>query len=345
MDTPAVKARPWYRVPILAGGAKELAKQWVREEGSELSGFRGAYLVGSVTTLADGAAVPATSDVDIVVVLERGAASKLGKFIYRDLLLDLSCVEWDQVQSHRSILGHFQMAAAFQDLQVLADPSGHLARIRNIVAKHYPSRYWVRQRIHHAGDRALGYLQGIDDTGAWHDQVTAWLFGASLTTLILTTSALRAPTVRRRYVEARQLLAAHGKLEFYEGLLQLLGCTNWSKSQAAGHLAEVAAAFDQAKILPNTNFRFAADISDLARPIAVNGSQELIDQGFHREAVYWMVATFARCQWIFQRSASFAVRERFESRFQRIMGDLGIHSLADLKTRCCLVRRFYSACN
>ena len=325
MDTPAVKARPWYRVPILAARAKELAKQWVREEGSELPGFRGAYLVASVTTLADGAAVPATSDVDIVVVLERGAASKLGKFIYRDLLLDLSCVEWDQIQSHRSILGHFQMAAAFQDLQVLADPSGHLARIRNIVAKHYPSRYWVRQRIHHAGDRALGYLQGIDDTGAWHDQVTAWLFGASLTTLILTTSALRAPTVRRRYVEARQLMAAHGKLEFYEGLLQLLGCTNWSKSQAAGHLAEVAAAFDQAKILPNTNFRFAADISDLARPIAVNGSQELIDQGFHREAVNWMVATFARCQWIFQRSASFAVRERFESGFQRILGDLGIH--------------------
>ena len=120
-------------------------------------------------------------------------------------------------------------------------------------------------------------------------------------------------------------MAAHGKLEFYEGLLQLLGCADWSKRQAEGHLAEVAAAFDQAKILPKANFRFAADISDLARPIAVNGSQELIYQGFHLEAVYWMVATSARCQWIFQRSASFAVRERFDSGFQRILGDLGIH--------------------
>lgn len=32
-----------------------------------------------------------------------------------------------------------------------------------------------------------------------------------------------------------------------------------------------------------------------ARPIAVDGSRELIDRGDHREAVFWLLATFARC--------------------------------------------------
>ena len=340
MDTPEVNARPQDTIPLLAERAKELAKQWVREEGCKLHGFRGAYLVGSVTTLADGAAVPATSDVDIVVALERAAATKLGKFIYRDLLLDVSCVEWDQIQSHGSILGHFQMAAAFRDLQILADPSGHLARIRNIVAMNYASRYWVRQRIHHAGDRVLGYLQGVGESAAWHDQVTSWLFGTSLTTLMLTTSGLRAPTVRRRYVAARELLAAHGKQEFYESLLQLLGCADWSKSQTEEHLIAVAAAFDDAKRLPKGRFKFAADISDTARPIALDGSRDLIEQGLHREAVYWMVATYARCQWIFNHSASASLREQFDPGFQRILGDLGIYSFADLKGRSDRVRSF-----
>ena len=57
-------------------------------------------------------------------------------------------------------------------------------------------------------------LQSLEELAPLHGQVTAWLFGTSLTTLILLVAGLRAPTVRRRYVEARELLVEHGRRIF-----------------------------------------------------------------------------------------------------------------------------------
>ena len=322
------------------GAGKNIAQHRVRQEGSRLPGFGGAYLVGSVTTFADGVALPATSDVDIAVVSDCAPSPRLGKFVYRHLLLDVSFVAWKQVRSHESVHGHSQMAAGFRAWNILADPSDHLTRIQEKVAKQFSNRYWVRRRVRHAGDMALDRLQAVEGLSAWHDQITSWLFGASLTTLILAKAGLMPPTVRRRYAVARELLAVHGKLEFYEQLLQLLGCASWCRSRTPRHLDAAAAAFDEAKRLLKAGYRFASDISDVARPVALEGSKDLIEQGLHREAVFWIVATYARCRWIFHRSASSYTRDRYDLGFQRMLRDLGIHTFADLKARSAQVRRF-----
>ena len=54
---------------MLVSQAKEIARQWVTEECEGLPDFLGAYLVGSVTQLPDDSELPASSDVDIAVVL------------------------------------------------------------------------------------------------------------------------------------------------------------------------------------------------------------------------------------------------------------------------------------
>jgi hypothetical protein len=319
--------------PVLVSQAKEVAEHWVRSEGSKMPGWRGAYLVGSVTTLPDWAAVPETSDVDVTVVLDEARAQKLGKLMYQGLLLEVSFVQWDEIQSYETILGESQMAGAYQAAHILADPTGHLTRLQEEVASQFARRAWVRQRCLHARDKVLGCLHSLDESAPLHAQVNAWLFGTSLTTLILTVAALQAPTVRRRYVEVRELLAKHGRLDFYQELLQLLGCSGWSRGQTTRHLAAVAAAFDEAKSLPKGDFRFAADISYPARAVAVGGSRTLIEQGLHREAVFWMVATYSRCQWIFYYNAADEAGVRFLPGFQSMLGDLGIGSFADLQYR------------
>ena len=305
-----------------------------------MPGWRGAYLVGSITTLQDWAAVPETSDVDVMVVLEKASAQKLGKFIYRGLLLEVSYAQWDEIQSFETVLGDSQMAGAYRSAQILADPTRHLTRLQEEVASQYASPAWVRQRCLHARSKVLGCFHSLDGSAPLHGQVTAWLFGTSLTTLILLVAGLRAPTVRRRYVEARELLVEHGRPDFHEELLKLLGCCNWSRSQAEGHLAAVAAAFDQAKCLPNGGFPYAADISDAARPVAIDGSRALIVHGLHREAVFWMVATFSRCCWIFHFNAFNDIGDRFLQGYQSMLGDLGINSFADLKARSSQARKF-----
>ena len=130
MDRPTLRAQPLRTVPTPAGQAKNLAQHRVRQEGSRLPGFGGAYLVGSVTTFADGVALPGTSDVDIAVVSNCAPSPRLGKFVYRHLLLDVSFVAWKQVRSHETVLGHSQMAAGFRAWNILADPKDHSARIQ-----------------------------------------------------------------------------------------------------------------------------------------------------------------------------------------------------------------------
>ncbi len=300
-----------------------------------MPGLVGAFIAGSVTTLPDDMPLPRSSDVDITVVLEQPPARKLGKFCYRGVLLEVSFETPERILSIESVLGDPHLAGSVKSMQIVADPSSHLERLQSEVAVEYACPRWVRERCRAAAALAASRLRPPDRATPLHQAVTAWLFGTSLTALILLLAGLRPPTVRRRYVEVRELLLECGRPDFHEELLQLLGCSVWSQSQAEKHLDAVAIAFDRAKCLPKGNFPYAADISEAARPVAIGGSRELIEQRLHREAVFWMVATHSRCQWIFDfnRYADEACRLRQD--YLSMISDLGIGSRADLEASCC----------
>jgi hypothetical protein len=61
------------------------------------------------------------------------------------------------------------------------------------------------------------------------------------------------------------------------------------------YLNGVAQTFDAAAAMGRKEFPFSCDITPDARAVAIGGSQQLIDAGHHREAVFWIVATHARC--------------------------------------------------
>ena len=318
---------------MLVREAKLAAEEWVRCEGSKLPGLLGAFIAGSVMVLPDETPLPESSDVDITVVLEEPPARKPGKFRYKGVLLEVTFEAPNRIQSPETVLGDPHLAGGIRGMQVLFDPSGHLGRLQGKVGENYACRQWVRQRCRAAAVLAESRLQPPEKSARLHERVTAWLFGTSLTALILLLAGLRPPTVRRRYVEVRKLLHGRGRSDFHEELLQLLGCSAWSRSQAEEHLEAVAKAFDRAKCLPKGDFPFAADISDAARPVSIDGSRELIEQGFHREAVFWLVATHSRCLWVFDFNHYSESGECLRKGYLSLLGDLGITSFADLESR------------
>ena len=133
---------------------------------------------------------------------------------------------------------------------------------------------------------------------------------------------------RRRYVAARALLEECGHLDFHEALLELLGCARMSRAQAEHHLAALTDAFDATKAMVKTPFFFASDISDIARPIAIDGSRELIERSQHREAVFWIVATYCRCQKVLHHDAPAGMKDDFDHGYRLLLGDLGITSFS-----------------
>jgi hypothetical protein len=146
--------------------------------------------------------------------------------------------------------------------------------------------------------------------------------------------------VRTRYAAVRDVLADYGRSAFYPSLLALVGCAEMNRERVELHLAALADAFDAAKAVVTTPFFFASDIGDAARPIAIDGSRELIERGDHREAVFWIVATYARCLKILDRDAPVGMQERFDSGFRLLLGDLGIATDAGLRRRGLEVEAF-----
>ena len=318
---------------MLVSEAKLAAERWVRREGSKLTGLEGAFITGSVTTLPDEKPLPGSSDVDVTVVLAQPPPRKPGKFSYCGVLLDVSFEAPDRIFSAETVLGDPHLAGGTRVMKIVTDPSGRLERLQREVSGRYASRLWVRRRCRAAAATASARLQTPNRPAALHQRVTAWLFGTSLTALILLLAGLRAPTVRRRYVEVRDLLFEQDRPGFHEQLLHLLGCADWSRNQASGHLEAVARAFERAKCLPKGDFPYAGDISAAARRVAIGGSRELIKQGLHREAVFWIVATYSRCQWILAFNGCDDVGDRLQQGYLSMLSDLGIASVTDLEAR------------
>jgi hypothetical protein len=326
---------------LIVKDAKDIARQWVIEEASKAPGFYGAFYAGSMNWLPDDAVFPATSDLDIWVVLaDPNPPDKLGKFIYRDVMLEVSYLPSKQLQSPDLILSDYHLAGSFRIPNIILDPSGQLTKLQAAVFKDYAKRQWVYKRCEDARNKILERLRGLNESEPFHDQVLAWLFPTGVTTHVLLVAGLKNPTVRQRYVAVRELLAYYDRLDFYMTLLEMLGCARMSRGRVEHHLAALTEVFDIAKAVVKTPFFFTSDISDIARPIAIDGSRELIERGYHREAIFWIVATYSRCQKVLYYDAPVEMQDRFSSGYRQLLGDLGITSFADLQQRNEQVKEF-----
>ena len=326
---------------MTVGLAREAAIDWVGRHASRREGFRGAYFSGSTVGLPSEAELPAGSDVDVVVVaLKAEPGLDSGKFVHRDTLLEATYLPWGQIASVEEVLASYHLAGGFRSDTIIADPTGQLRRLQTAVSSRFAEEVWVRRRCQDAQRKIERGLRGIDPSAPWHDQVAAWLFPTGVTTHVLLVAALRNPTVRLRYLAAREVLVEYGHLGLYADLLQLLGCAEIGPQRVERHLHALADTFDAAAAAARTRFFFSSDITPAARRIAIDASGDLVRSGHHREAVFWMVATFARCHKILAADAPEAVRRALLPAFDELLADLGITSTENLLARASSVLRF-----
>ncbi|WP_329575626.1 hypothetical protein OG500_01630 [Kitasatospora sp. NBC_01250] len=319
--------------PVDIATARDTAAHWVMGEVRRHEDYRGAYFTGSTVALAPDAALPVGTDVDLVVVTGRPVAGpKLGKFEHRGALLEVTYLSWEQLRSAPSVLADYHLAAGLSRDTVIDDPTGDLRELQAQVARSFADEAWVRRRCENVRRRIETSLTSFDTTAPWHDQVTGWLFPTGVTTHLLLVAALRNPTVRLRYLRAREVLDEYGLAERYPGLLRLTGCQDLTAERVDQHVDALARTFDEAAACARTPFLFSSDITAAARPIAVDACHELARRGDHREAGFWITATFARCHKILATDAPH--RERaLRPAFAELLADLGITSTGDLLTR------------
>ncbi|MBT2225761.1 hypothetical protein KLK06_07835 [Nonomuraea sp. NEAU-A123] len=314
------------------GVAREVARRWVAEVGAGLPGFGGAFLTGSVLWSPEDAVVAGSSDVDVMVVLDVAEPPvKPGKMRYGGVLLEISFMSAERLASAEGVLGDYHLAGSFHLPGVLADPSGRLAALHEVVVREFADRRRVLQRCGAVMDGVRRAIAAMDEAAPMADQVTSWLFGTGVTTHVLLVAGLRNPTVRRRYEAVRELLAVRGMLDHHEALLELLGCAGMGAARVERHLGVLEKVFDAAKDVRVPSYPFSSDISEAARPLSIDGSRELIARELPREAVFWLVATYARC--LKKLSLAGVSGEVYEEGFRELLADLGAETFAGRRRR------------
>ena len=335
-----------------AGRACQAAAEWVQSYASRQAGFRGAYLAGSIVGLADEVPWPESSDVDVMVVTgvegehtgvaPAGDVNVLprGKFRYGGVLLEATLLPEQTLASPEAVLSSYHLAGALRVDTILSDPSGRLRSLQRAVSAALGQRRWVRRRCQEAWNKSDTGLASIGPGVPFYAQVNAWVFSRGVMTHVLLVAALRNPTIRRRYQAVREVLEAYGHDAIYPELLGFLGCADWTRAQTEHHLNAVIAMFDAAAAIGTTHFPWSSDVTPLARPILVEGSRALIERGHHRDAVFWVVATAARCQYILAADASDAERDAHAPAFQALAADLGIPDTPALLARAAAARAY-----
>jgi hypothetical protein len=306
--------------------AKAAAHQWVLAEGSQMPGFWGAFLSGSITTMPEDAAFPTSSDVDVKVVVDLPTfPADAEKIRFQDVLLDVSYDASAAYRSPEAVLGTYYTAVHFIRPCIVLDPTGQLRAIQPLVAREYARRQWVRARCEHARSQLEAFLVR-DPSAPLHEQVIAWLLAVIGMTHSLLVADLRNPTIRKCLVVVRDVLIRHDELPLYERMLGILGSAAMDRRQVEPLLAACTAAFDAATAIRTTPIPFGTNISEPARPINIAGSHELIAAGFPREAAFWIAAVHTWCQWVFWNDAPADVRDRFTPAYERLLDALGVSS-------------------
>ncbi|MFI5527707.1 hypothetical protein ACIA8O_04030 [Kitasatospora sp. NPDC051853] len=313
--------------------ARAAARHWISTEGRAHPGYLGAYLTGSTTTLPDGAELPVGSDLDVVLVTrEEPEGFKPGKFDHQGVLLEVTHLPWDLLHPAERVLTDHHLAPGLRHGTVVDDPGGALAGLQAEVVARFAEPDLVRARCRSVHERITGGLEQHDPELPWHRQVTGWLFPTGATTHLVLVAALRNPTVRLRYLRAREVLAEHGLSVHYPELLRLLGAEELTPGQVRHHLDTLAVTFDETVAVARTPFPFSTDISPQARPIAIDAAHHLVARGDHREAMFWTVATFARCHTVLAVDAP-DTHERLTPHFTAAVADLGINTTGELLAR------------
>ncbi|WP_326764036.1 hypothetical protein OG978_05150 [Streptomyces sp. NBC_01591] len=313
--------------------ARAAARDWVHQVGRTTEGYLGAYLSGSTTALSGDSELPVGTDVDIMLVTRQPPSGlKLGKFLHNGALLEVTYLAHEAITPIDRALENHHLAHGLNRGLILDDPTGELRRLHQEVAARFAEPDQVRRRCAGLRGKIDNALATLDDREPWYDQVTNWLFPTGITTHLLLVAALRNPTVRLRYLRTRQLLTELDLADHYPAVLRQLGCEELTGRRAAHHIDRLAITFDATAEVARTPFFFSSDITPAARPISIDASRELVQRGDHREIVFWLVATFARCHKILAADAP-ALHEELTPAFSDLLADLGIRDSKDLRRR------------
>jgi len=311
-----------------AGTVVQRVRRWVATSASQRPGFAGAYLWGGINALAADAPFALYRDVDVVVVsdADRAADAVEEEVLFQNLSLEVITLPVDAHRDADAVLADPSQAPNLAATQILADPRGILAPLQRKVAAQFAEPRWIRARCAAEKTMARDRLDALREARETGDRINAvWLWLNALSGL-LAVARLKRPTTRRTLCLLGELLLEQGRRDVFERVLDVWGSACMQRSDVEAMLARSAAAFDRAVEVYTTPIAMGFVLRPHLRPYFVQGTQEMIEQGQHREAVYWIMAMGADAYLALLNDAPDAEKPAFATELRALHEALGYTS-------------------
>jgi hypothetical protein len=304
-----------------------IVHEWVEIYARHLPDFAGAYLWGGITALPADALFQLYRDVDVVVVLTQGAPDDDQEFFYRGLLLEVVPKNLDDHRDAEAVLANPSHGPNMATTQILADPTGILAPLRQAVAADYGRRRWIQARCaaeQAAAEESLAAMRKAATPAERLDSARGLLSAFSG---LLAVAQLKRPTTRRTLTLLRDLLEAQGRADLHEAALALMGSAQLSRADVQALHNQIVGAFDRAAVVNQTPIPYGFAIRPHLRPYYVEATLELIAEGNHREAVYW-ISCLDTAYFVLEHDAPEAEKPGFAAQLHAMYTALGYTSAA-----------------
>jgi hypothetical protein len=320
--------------------AKTIAKEWVESRKSEIPGFIGAMTGGSVNEMNDSDPWTSSSDYDIWIMVDdpkKVPMESWQKFVYRGLLLEVSLREYAGNSLPENVLSNGFESFHFTVPNIISDPTGQMEVVRREVRRQYGEKRWILKRleaVHESADWKFHKLIAPSQDDKTIDLFYHYLSGFKNMNDLLPVAALRSPTLRRNFLLARGILAAHGRSDLLEKVYGAFGIRDFTKADVEGLLRNLPIALTRAKEVRATYF-WMDHILKEEDPYSVvaEGVREMMDDGMHREALFSLFQyTYIAFRALLNDTSGPELQE-WSERWDVLMLKLGIRERKDISIR------------
>jgi hypothetical protein len=301
----------------------EIVQEWVNLHARHLPDFAGAYLWAGITALPPDAPFPLYRDVDVVVVLPEGAQDDTVEVFYRGVMLEVISIDLKAHEDAEAILSNPSHGPNMATTQILADPTGILTPLHRKVAAEYGRRRWIEARCEKEKESAEMHLAAMQAASTHQERLdSVWAFLSALSGL-LAVAQLKRPTTRRTLALLGELLNEQRRSDLHEAALALFGSAYMSRADVQAALDLSVAAFDRSVEVYKTPTPYGFTIRPHLRPYLAEATQEMIDEGNHREAMFWISALAGESYLVLQNDAPDEEKSEFAAQLQAMYAALG----------------------
>ena len=336
---------------------KRLVRDWVAQQALRWPDLRAAHLTGGITALADDDLFPAEKDVDLHLIFPEQSAVLQTEAVplletqYAGLAIEAGLKPMTWYRSPHAVLGNPEIAYHLTRETILFDPAGHLLALQPEVRRRYAEPDFVQERIaweRRGQDGAFGLYEQLAQTAGPVAALNVMGYTATFGAAALVVARLAPPRQGGRvFLYLRQELAQVGRLDLYEAILATLGLASFDAPAVQHFLREASEQFDMAVKLresgrwPEDAFGpFRHKLHRHLRPYFVQTCQELLHQGWAREAMGWVmpyhlatsdvllaVSPGSEHGWLRQRQSALQQALGKESAAQRQVAIVGLRDL------------------